>query len=177
MKDYVTNYIKGCGICQMNKINTHPTRPPIFPISLTSSLPFQTIAMDFIMKLPLSYGYDLILMITDHDVSKASIFIPCNKSIDSVSVAGLYATHVFPHYGMPLQIISNRDPYFTLALAIDLCKLLEICQNVSMAYHPQTDGQSEQTNQSLKTYLQLYYNMQQHEWAKLLPIAQYVRNS
>jgi len=46
-----------------------------------------------------------------------------------------------------------------------------------MAYHPQTDGQSEQMNQSLKMYLQLYYDIQQHEWAKLLPLAQYVRNS
>jgi len=82
----------------------------IFPISPTSNLPFQTIAMDFIVKLPPSYGYDSILTITDHDVSKASIFIPCNESIDSSGVAELYTTHVFPHYGIPLQIISNRDP-------------------------------------------------------------------
>ncbi len=46
-----------------------------------------------------------------------------------------------------------------------------------MAYHPQTDSQLEHTNQSLEMYLRLYCNVQQHEWAKLLPLAQYVRNS
>jgi hypothetical protein len=177
MRDFVTNYVKGCATCQMNKVNTHPTRPLIFPITPMASLPFQTIAMDFIVKLPPSYGHDSILTIMDHDISKASIFIPYNESIDSAGVAELYAKHVFPHYGIPLKIISDRDTRFTSNLATDLCKILGIRQNVSTAYHPQTDGQSEWTNQSLETYLRLYCDVQQHEWAKLLPLAQYVRNS
>jgi hypothetical protein len=107
LKDFVTNYVKGCAICQMNKINTHPTCPPLFPITSTSSLPFQMITVDFITKLPPSYGYDTILTITDHDVSKASIFLPCNESIDSVGIAALYRMHIFPHYGIPLKVISD----------------------------------------------------------------------
>jgi len=89
MKDFVTAYVKGCTTCQMNKINTHPTRPPLFPITSSSNLPFQTIAVDFIIKLPLSYGNDTILTITDHDVSKASIFLPCKETIDTVGIAEL----------------------------------------------------------------------------------------
>jgi hypothetical protein len=80
MKEFVTAYVKGCTSCQMNKINTHPTRPPLFPITSSSNLPFQMIAVDFITKLPLSYGNNTILMITDHDVSKASIFLPCKET-------------------------------------------------------------------------------------------------
>jgi hypothetical protein len=160
MKDFVTAYVKGCVTCQMNKINTHPTQPPLFPITSSSNLPFQTIAVDFITKLPLSYGNNTILTITDHDVSKASIFLPCKETIDTVSIAELYATHVFPHYGIPLKIISDRDPRFDSAFTTDLCKLLGICQNISTL---QTDGQSERTNQSLKTYLRLYCDTQQHE--------------
>ncbi len=120
IKEYITNYIQGCRICQMNKINTHPTHPPIFPITPTSSLPFQMVTIDFVIKLPPSYGYDSILTITDHDVSKGSIFIPYTKSIDSVGIAELYAKYVFLHYGIPLKIISNRDPQFTSALATNL---------------------------------------------------------
>ena len=146
MKDFVTAYMKGCTTCQMNKINTHPTRPPLFLITSSSNLPFQTIAVDFITKLPLSYGNNTILTITDHNVSKASIFLPCKETIDAVSVAELYAMHVFPHYGIPLKVISDRDPCFNSAFTTDLCKLLGICQNISTAYHPQTDGQSERTN-------------------------------
>ena len=133
--------------------------------------------MDFITKLPLSYGNDTILTITDHDVSKASIFLPCKETIDAVGIAELYATHVFPHYGIPLKVISDQDPRFDSAFTTDLCRLLGIRQNISTAYHPQTNSQSERTNQSLETYLRLYCDTQQHEWAKLLPTVQYVRNS
>jgi hypothetical protein len=165
MKDFVTNYVKGYATCQMNKINTHPTCPPLFLITSTSSLPSQTIAVDFIMKLPLSYRYDTILTITDHDVSKASIFLPCNKSMDSVGIAALYGTHVFPHYGIPLKVISDQDPHFDSTFTTNLCKLLGIRQNISTAYHPQTDGQSEQTNQLLETCLRLYCDAKQHDQA------------
>jgi hypothetical protein len=143
MKDFITTYVRGCTTCQMNKINTHPTHPPLFPITPTSSLPFQTIAVDFITKLPPSYGYDMILTITDHDVSKASIFLPCQETIDAEGVAKLYATHVFLHYGIPLKIISDRDTCFDSKFTTNLCKILWICQNISSAYHPQTNGQSE----------------------------------
>ncbi len=57
--------------------------------------------MDFIVKLPKSQGYDTILTITDHDCSKASIFIPCNETITAEGVVELIIKHVFPHYGFP----------------------------------------------------------------------------
>jgi hypothetical protein len=127
MKDFVTAYIKGCATCQMNKINTHPTQPPLFSITSSSNLPFQMIIVNFIIKLPLFYGNDTILTITDHDISKASIFLPYKETINAVGVAELYATHVFPHYGIPLKVISNRDPHFNSAFTTNLCKLLGIC--------------------------------------------------
>ena len=126
MRDFVTNYIKGCAKCQMSKINTHPERPPTYLITPEHQLPFQTVAMDFITKLPPSQGYDTILTVTDHDVSKAAIFIPCKETIDAAGVAALYARHIFPHYGVPLKIISDRDVRFTSRFARDLCNLLGI---------------------------------------------------
>jgi hypothetical protein len=107
-------------------------------------------------------------MITDHDISKASIFLPCKETIDAVGIAELYTSHVFPHYGVLLKVISDRDPCFDSVFTTNLYKLLGIHQNISTTYHLQTDGQSERTNQLLETYLQLYCNTQQHEWAKLL---------
>ena len=111
MKNFVTEYIKGCATCQMTKVNLQPTRPPLFPIhSEVNALPFQTISLDFIVKLPISDGYDTILTITDHDCSKAAIFIPCNEEIDAAGVAKVYATYIFPHYGLPKKVISDHDP-------------------------------------------------------------------
>ena len=176
MRDSVTQYIKGCATCQMNKVNTNPNRPALFPITPEpNALPFETIALDFITKLPNSEGYDTILTITDHDCTKASIFLPCNETIDSPEVVKLYATHVFPHYGIPKKIISDRDPRFTSSFAQGICQFLGIKQNISTAYHPQTDGQSERTNQALEQFLRLYCT--KRTWASLLPIAQYVHNS
>jgi hypothetical protein len=152
MKDFVMAYIKGCATCQMNKINTHPTRPPLFPITSSSNLPFQMIAVDFITKLPLFYGNDTILMITDHNVSKVSIFLPCKETIDIVGVAELYTTHIFPHYRILLKVISDRDPHFDSVFTTDLCKLLEICQNISTTTTcKQIVSQKEQTNHSKHT--------------------------
>jgi hypothetical protein len=178
LKTYVTDYIKGCGTCQMTKVNTNPNKPPLNMITAApNALPFQTIAMDFIVKLPVSEGYDSILTITDHDCSKAAIFIPCNETIDSIGTAKLYATHVFPHYGIPTKVISDRDTRFTSNFTTELCRILGVKQNISTAYHPQTDGQSERTNQSLEQYLRLFCAQDQSQWSQWLPLAQYTRNS
>ena len=107
MKKDVTEYVKGCTICQSRKNQWNKPKPPLFPItSDTYDTPFTSIAMDFIVKLPLSKSYDTILTITD-TFSKASIFIPCNESINAESTAKLYATYVLPHYGLPTRIISD----------------------------------------------------------------------
>jgi hypothetical protein len=171
MCDFIIQYIKGCATCQMNKVNTNPTKPPIYPITPTpDALPFQTIALDFITKLPESQGYDMILTITDHDCSKASIFILCKETIDSEGVAKVHAQHIIPHYGIPKKVISDRDPRFTSNFTKELCWILGIKQNISTTYHPQTDRQSKRTNQLLKQYLRIVCPKDQHSWAKWLPL-------
>ena len=78
LKEYIQGYIKGCATCQQNKPDTQRKKPPLFPIeSKKGAHPFETIAMDWITKLPPSAGFDSILTITDHDCSKAVLFIPC----------------------------------------------------------------------------------------------------
>ena len=133
MKHTIANYIKGCAICQSKKNNPTNPKPPLFPIpSDMYTLPFTSITLDFIVKLPQSNNYDTILTITD-TFSKASIFIPCNETIDAEQTATLYATYVLPHYGLPSQIISDRDPRFTSILTRELTRLLQIQQNISTA--------------------------------------------
>ncbi len=110
MKKDVEEYVKGSALCQANKINTHHQKPHLVPITTnTDAEPFEVIAMDFIVKLPKSQGYDTILTITNHDCSKAAIFIPCNKTITMEGVVDLIIKHVFPHYGFPQWVISDRD--------------------------------------------------------------------
>ena len=124
--------------------------------------------MDFIVKLPLSESYNTILTITD-TFSKASIFIPCNESINAKHTAKLYTTYILPHYGLPTHIISDRDPHFTSTFSQELCRTLAITQNISTAYHPQMDGQSECTNQQLEQYLHIFIDYHQQNWHHFFP--------
>jgi hypothetical protein len=90
----------------MTKANTHPTHPPLYPITpAENARPFEMITMDSITKLPPSGGFNTILTITDMDCSKASIFIPYNETIDSEGVTQLYLNHILPHYSTPKKII------------------------------------------------------------------------
>jgi transposase InsO family protein len=177
MKQAITEYIKGCHICQSRKNNPTKPKPPPFPIPSGSfTLPFTSVAMDFIVKLPPSEGFDSILTITD-TFSKASIFIPCNETIDAAGTALLYATYVLPHYGLPTRIISDRDPRFMATIIQELFHILSITHNHSTAYHPQMDGQSERANQKLEQYIQIFTDYYQKNWRWLLPLAQYMLNS
>jgi hypothetical protein len=131
---------------------------------------FQTIAIDFIVKLPESGGYDSIMMVTDHNCTKAVILVPCQEKIDTAGVAKLFKDRIFPFVGLPKKIISDRDPRFMSTFFKELCKQLEVLQNLSTAYHLQTDRQSEKTNQHVETALQIYCDYQQNDWAEWLPI-------
>ena len=113
MKLDIVDYVKGCAECQQHKVNNRPTRAALNPIyPKPEAMLFKTVAIDFITKLPISQGYDSILMVTDHDCTKVSIFIPCNKEINTEGTAALYLKQVVINFGLPRKIISDRDPRF-----------------------------------------------------------------
>ena len=151
---------------------------PLFPITPNrAAQPFATVAIDLIVDLPTLSGHNSIIMITNHDIIKATIFLPCSKSITGEEVTSLYGTHVFPHYRAPTKVISDWDTRFTSCFSKKLCCQLGITNNMSTAYHPQTDGQSKRSNQWLEQYLRIYTTHTQDNWANLLPLAQFVHNS
>lgn len=111
MKLNITDYIKGCAECQRHKVNNNPTKAPLKPIyPKPKAMPFETIALDFITKLPVSQGYDSIITVTNHNCTKAAIFIPCTEEINTKGTAALYLKNVVTHFGLPTKIISDRDP-------------------------------------------------------------------
>jgi Chromo (CHRromatin Organisation MOdifier) domain/Integrase zinc binding domain len=176
-KTWITEYIKGCATCQQNKNLTHRIKTPLFRIpSSINAKPFSHIAMDLITGLPESNGHDAILTIVDHGCSWAAIFLPCSTTITGAGIARLYLEHLFQWFGIPQKIISDRDPRFTSHFARELTKGLGIDQNLSTAFHPQTDGLSEQANQWVEQYLRLI-TANQNEWSKWLPMATAVHNN
>jgi hypothetical protein len=82
-----------------------------------------------------------------------------------------------PLFGIPKRIISDRDPRFTSHFSKAICKATGIKQNLSTAFHPRTDGQTERMNLWVETYLKNFVNGRQNNWNELLPIAEFAHNS
>jgi len=97
--------------------------------------------------------------------------------MDSMAVAKLYLERVFPLVGLPRKVISDRDPRFMSKVFKEICALLKVKQSIASAYHPQTDGQRETTNQHVETTLHIFGNFQQSDWSNLLLLVQYQLNS
>ena len=177
MTTFVHKFITRCATCQANKVNTHPAHPPLAPISSHCTHPFQQISMDLITDLPLSCGYDSVLVMVDHGLSKGVIFCPCNKTTSAVDIAEIFFQHVFPQFSLHDQVISNRGPQFASAFARELACLLDYNIALSAAYHPQTDRESKRVNQELKTFLRIFTKDQPSKWSELLPMAEFTHNS
>ena len=126
------------------KMNTHPTTPPLAPIPADqNALPFSTVTMDFIIDLSPSNGYNSLMVVVDHDLSKGIILIPCTKNIDALGTTKAYHQHIYRRFGLPKRIISDRGPQFASHVFRALCDKLGVKASMSTAYHPQTDRQIE----------------------------------
>ena len=177
MRTFVTKYVQGCAKCQVSKVNTHPTKPGLVPIPHSGDTrPFRVITMDHITGLPLSNGYDSILNVVDHDVSKAAIMIPCKETDGSRETARQLRDHVYCRFGLPAKVISDRGPKFAAKSFRELHKLLGIETALTTAYHPQSDGQTERVNQEIDLALRIYCANDPNSWADHLAQFEFAHN-
>jgi hypothetical protein len=133
--------------------------------------------MDLITGLPRIRGKDTILMIVNHGCSQAAIFLPCTTTITSPGIATLYLKNIYPWFGLPKKIITDRDPWFTSHFRKALATHIGAQQNISTAFHPQTDGLSEQKNQWVKQYLWIVTLASPEDWTSWLSIALAIHNN
>jgi len=109
--------------------------------------------MDFIVELPKTKsGYDAVTVFVDR-LSKLAHFVPCHTAISAPQVADLLMTHIFRAHGLPSSIVSDHDACFTSNFWKSLWKTLKTTLAMSTAFHPQTNGQTERTNQTLEEML------------------------
>jgi len=137
--------------------------------------PWKSIAMDCITDLLKSEGYDTKLVIIDR-LTKMSHFIPCWKDQDARQFANLFMKAIVRLHGLPHDIITDRGTLCTSDLRKETTGKLGIERRLSMAFHPQTDGQTERINAILEQYLRAYINYQQDDWCGYLPLAEFAYN-
>jgi len=178
MQQWIEDYVKGCTVCQQNKILTHKAKNPLYWIPTTpNAQPFERIAMDLITGLPRKGDKDAILTIVDQGCSWAAIFLPCATTITGPQIAQLYLDHIYWWFGLPTKVISDRDPQFTLHFGTALMKKLGIQQNLSSAFHPQTDRLSKRKNQWVEEYLWIVTSLHPEDWTAWIAIALAVHNN
>ena len=133
--------------------------------------------MDFISGLPLTpTKKDSVWVIVDR-LTKSAHFIPVRTNYSLQKLAKLYIFEIVRLHGVPLSIISDKDPRFTSRFWKKLQEALGTRLSFSIAFHPQTDGKSEKVIQTLEDMLRCCVLEFQGSWEKYSPLVEFAYNN
>ena len=110
MCHYIGQYVIACDLCLQTKAQHYPPIRELVPLPIPE-FHWDTISIDFIVELPESHDYDMVMNVID-SVSKVSHFIPTHMMIMALRVAHLFLAHVWKLHGLPRQVVSDRGPQF-----------------------------------------------------------------
>ncbi|GJV96530.1 putative reverse transcriptase domain-containing protein [Tanacetum coccineum] len=171
MKADIATYVSKC--LTYAKVNAEHQRPS--GLLVQPDIPewkLEKITIDFITKLPkTAAGFDSICVIVDR-LTKFAHFLPMKETDSTEKLTRLYMKEIVARHGIPVSIISDRDSHFTSRVWQALHKALGTQLNLSTAYHPQTDGQSERTIQTLEDMLRACVIDFGNGWDRHLPLAE-----
>ncbi|GJT06672.1 putative reverse transcriptase domain-containing protein [Tanacetum coccineum] len=169
MKAEIATYVSKCLTCA--KVKAECQKPsgllvqPVIPV-----WKWENITMDFVTKLPkTSTGQDTIWVIVDR-LTKSAHFLPMKETDSMEKLTRQYLKEVVSRHGVPVLIISDRDSKFTSHFWKSLNEALGTQLDMSTAYHPQTDGQSERTIQTLENILRACVIDFGKGWDRHLPL-------
>jgi hypothetical protein len=174
LEPFIRKYVSSCDICQRNKARRHKPYGELNSLEVPYT-PWSHISMDFIVDLPNVNGYTIIWVVVDR-FSKMAHFIPL-KSTQTSELVKAFIQYIWKYHGLPVNIVSDRDPTFTSRFWMALMRALEVDLSLSTAYHPRTDGQTERLNQILEQYLRCFSNYLQDNWLELLHFAEFAYNN
>ncbi|GJS07228.1 putative reverse transcriptase domain-containing protein [Tanacetum coccineum] len=176
MKADIATYISKCLTCAKVKAeHQNPSgllQQPEIPVWKC-----ERITMDFVSRLPRTpSGYDTIWVILDR-LTKLAHFLPMKKTDSMEKLTGLYLKEIVCRHGVPVSIILDRDNHFTSNFWRSLKEALGTNLDISIAYHPQTDGQSERTIQTLEDMLRACVIDFRSSWDRHLPLVEFSYNN
>ncbi|WVZ93809.1 hypothetical protein U9M48_039764 [Paspalum notatum var. saurae] len=176
MKRAVAEYVAVCDTCQRVKAEHQRPAGLLQPLKIPE-WKWEEISMDFIVGLSKTQkGYNSIWVVVDR-LTKVAHFIPVNTTYSGAKLAELYISRIICLHGVPKQIISDRGSQFTSRFWEQLHDSLDSKLRFSTAYHPQTDGQTERTNQILEDMLRACAIQYGTSWDKSLPYAEFSYNN
>ncbi|GJW60041.1 putative reverse transcriptase domain-containing protein [Tanacetum coccineum] len=176
MKKDIAMYVSKCLTC--SKVKAEHQKPSgLLQQPEIPEWKWENITMDFINKLPqTSSGHDSIWVIVDR-LTKSAHFLAIREDYKIERLARLYINEIVARHGVPVSIISDRDSYFTSRFWQSLQKALGTRLDLSTAYHPETDGQSERTIQTLEDMLRACAIDFGGNWDTHLPLVEFSYNN
>ena len=172
---WIRDYVRSCDECQHSKSPQHAKHGLLQPLEVPYAA-WSSLSTDFITPLPGSQGKTEIMVLVDR-FSKMAHFIRLHVNATAQDVADTFLCEVWKLHGLPTEIILDMDLKFSGQFWESLCKMLGVKQPMSRAYQPQTNGQTERTNQVLEGYLRMFFNYDQNDWDQLLPLAEHAYNN
>ncbi|KAL8114622.1 hypothetical protein AgCh_021469 [Apium graveolens] len=137
---------------------------------------WEEIAMDFVVGLPKTKSnHDTIWVIIDR-LTKSAHFLPINERYSLERLVKIYLDEIVTKHGVPVSIILDRDPRFNSRFWTKFPECLGTTLNMSTAYHPQTDGQSERMIQTIEHMLRVGALDFKGNWDDHLPLIEFSYN-
>ncbi|GJW15239.1 putative reverse transcriptase domain-containing protein [Tanacetum coccineum] len=176
MKAKIATYVSKCMTCA--KVKAEYQKPSGLLVQPTiPEWKWENITMDFVTKLPkASSGQDMIWVIVDR-LTKSAHFLPAKENNSMEKLTRQYLKEVVSRYGVPILIISDRDGMFVSQLWKSLQEAFGTQLDMSMVYHPETDGQSERTIQTLEDMLRASVIDFGKGWNRHLPLIEFSYNN
>ena len=170
MKREVAENVSKCLICQQVKAERQKPSGLLQPLAILE-WKWEHITMDFVFKHPpTAQRHDDIWIVVDR-LTKSAHFLPIREKFSPQKLAELFMSHIVSLHGVPVSIVSDRDPQFTSRFWKRLMKELGVKLNLSTAFHPQTDRQSERTIQTLEDMLRSCVLQFKGHWNEYRPLA------
>ena len=176
MSSDVFKYVRSCLLCQQNKSSNQAPSGLLHPIPMPDRR-WQCVTMDFIGPLPMTKrGHDFVVVFVDK-YSKMVHYAATNITVTAQQTASIFLNEIVRYHGVPDVIISDRDTRFKSDFWQSLWKQLGTKINMSTAYHPQTDGQTENANKTLEQELRAFVAYHQDDWDDWLVTCEIATNS
>ncbi len=177
MRKVIQGYIDGCPACQLSKPSRQLPYGQLQPVGKAQQ-PLEELSLDFIVGLPFTpKGNNCLMTVTDK-FSKFIRLVPGNETDKAENWAEQYFNIVYPTWGIPSRLISDRDPKFTSDFWKTLFRKCGVALGMTTAYHPSADGQAERTNQTVETALRcLLVGKYEECWDTLLGEVEYALNT
>jgi hypothetical protein len=165
----VRRFVRNCEICGRNTIWRETKKGLLKPLPIPDRI-WGEISIDFITDLPPSGRDNATNCILVTDRLTKGVELESMNDISTEAVAKRLFERHYPIHGIPTAVTSDRGPQFVCDLWRHFCKLLNVEQRLSSAYHPQTDGATERMNQEIEKMIRIWATYTQENWSALLPV-------